>query len=405
MNFFALCFFAFLFLWNSISLSLKACIIGLLICLENFNSLFIVYCVTGSEILQRRNEPVSSLLETNNELYKNISLPVNRESTNEPAMSLICTVPSKFLTVSIIANYIDSIITLIIPFGLIAYFNIRITMCVMKVKEERMKIVASFKTGNANGSQKKSCGSDSNISPCSLNEESNGEKTGSSFCRTPLKRTNGQRRKSTRDLVNGISSERESSKRIKWDDSASGPQNKRTSSPISHDSGHDQSLQKTGGSLCEELDQKGSAKNPDQKCSCNVTDNVCRIYLHEDEVTLDSASVNYEAERESSNSHRTRKTASKVLSKMVDNTLAKPTSMNQNTKDENYRKNTPNGAPSSIEIKSTVKRSNYPSAESRVTKMLLLVSTVFLVLNLPSHAIRATAFIQVDKLFIKTIHS
>jgi hypothetical protein len=36
-----------------------------------------------------------------------------------------------------------------------------------------------------------------------------------------------------------------------------------------------------------------------------------------------------------------------------------------------------------------------PAAEFRVTKTLLLVSTVFLVLNLPSHAIRAFTFIHV----------
>lgn len=35
------------------------------------------------------------------------------------------------------------------------------------------------------------------------------------------------------------------------------------------------------------------------------------------------------------------------------------------------------------------------AAEVRVTKTLLLVSTVFLVLNLPAHAIRCAQFIQV----------
>jgi len=44
------------------------------------------------------------------------------------------------------------------------------------------------------------------------------------------------------------------------------------------------------------------------------------------------------------------------------------------------------------------------AAEVRVTKTLLLVSTVFLVLNLPSHAIRAFAFVEVSKQYEHTIH-
>lgn len=42
------------------------------------------------------------------------------------------------------------------------------------------------------------------------------------------------------------------------------------------------------------------------------------------------------------------------------------------------------------------------SSEVRVTKTLLLVSTVFLVLNLPAHAIRCYQLVQVSNLFIFT---
>lgn len=55
----------------------------------------------------------------------------------------ICSVPMNYYRVSEIANYLDTLITLIIPFALIAFFNVQIAICVWKFKKERQKIVSS----------------------------------------------------------------------------------------------------------------------------------------------------------------------------------------------------------------------------------------------------------------------
>lgn len=53
-----------------------------------------------------------------------------------------CTVPPEYYRVSEIANYLDSVVTLIIPFALITFLNIKIYISVWKYMHERQKLIA-----------------------------------------------------------------------------------------------------------------------------------------------------------------------------------------------------------------------------------------------------------------------
>lgn len=64
----------------------------------------------------------------------------------------ICSVPEVYYKVSEIANYIDSILTLIFPFFLIGFFNVRIAVTVWKLKDQRRNIVATTTANSTNGS-------------------------------------------------------------------------------------------------------------------------------------------------------------------------------------------------------------------------------------------------------------
>lgn len=55
----------------------------------------------------------------------------------------ICSVPKDYFRISEIANYLDSVVTLIIPFFLITFINVRIAICVWKLQRQRLNIVAT----------------------------------------------------------------------------------------------------------------------------------------------------------------------------------------------------------------------------------------------------------------------
>ncbi len=55
----------------------------------------------------------------------------------------ICSVPEDYYKISEIANYLDSVVTLIIPFFLITFINVRIAICVWKLQRQRLNIVAT----------------------------------------------------------------------------------------------------------------------------------------------------------------------------------------------------------------------------------------------------------------------
>lgn len=65
----------------------------------------------------------------------------NRNTTTDSHFR--CTVPKHYHKISEIANYLDMVVTLIIPFILITYFNVRIAISVWNLKEQRQQIVAS----------------------------------------------------------------------------------------------------------------------------------------------------------------------------------------------------------------------------------------------------------------------
>lgn len=66
-----------------------------------------------------------------------------QESTNIFTGGYICSVPRDYYRVSEIANYFDTLITFIIPFALIAFFNVQIALCVWRLNIERQKMIAS----------------------------------------------------------------------------------------------------------------------------------------------------------------------------------------------------------------------------------------------------------------------
>lgn len=60
-----------------------------------------------------------------------------------------CTVPNKYFKISEIANYVDSIITLIIPFTLITCSNIGIVMSVRRLSLQRNHLLSTSLSTNA----------------------------------------------------------------------------------------------------------------------------------------------------------------------------------------------------------------------------------------------------------------
>ncbi|CAL8074619.1 unnamed protein product [Orchesella dallaii] len=116
----------------------------------------------------------------------------------------ICTVPEGYYRISEIANYLDSVVTLIIPFFLITFFNVRIATCVWKLKNQRQSIVASS-AANINHHHSLRCSNKSSIHHSNTARNS---RSGSSTRRNHLskqpqysgtsQRENGQKPLSTR---------------------------------------------------------------------------------------------------------------------------------------------------------------------------------------------------------------
>lgn len=80
-------------------------------------------------------------------IAKVVEIPVYGEQHNQTNLTIsdnnhvkyayFCTVPSQFHKFSEIANYVDSAVTLLIPFLLITYFNVRIAVLVWRMNRER----------------------------------------------------------------------------------------------------------------------------------------------------------------------------------------------------------------------------------------------------------------------------
>ena len=212
-------------------------------------------------------------------------------------MLTLCSVREEHIYISSIASHIDSLLTLIFPFFIITYLNVRIAICVWKLKDQRKNIVASTK-----------------ISHSSSN--------------TLLQQAQLQQ--------------------------------------------HQQQL----------TSNKKDAPHPSSGCQNNV-----RLPSSRSNPLLNGMGNNSSSGGGSLNNHYVNSKSCRI------NMGSSSTSLNSGTAPNN---------PHLTAGRNTVHKgqsgsSSTSAAEARVTKTLLLVSTSFLVLNLPAHAIRAVAYVQVSK--------
>jgi hypothetical protein len=304
---------------------------------------------------------------------------------------LVCTVPLEYLTVSIVANYLDSMITLIIPFCLIAFFNMRIATCVWRLKDERKSIIAFPKSNN-------------------------GPTTTSGF-KAPTHKGRGVNRKQSSDF-DGESQHRRkrgnANRMSRVCVCGSIFQQQRTNSSSSLDS-----------PINEENNEVCSCKN-----NFNTGDNNCipvesKLNLFEENQELGKiqthSTLSLKGDAAPCGSSNNEAISSDISNvhlcslhhKKISRSSLNRTRSHKNKKDDNpnnsmtlnpthLRNEASNSTSSCSRAKSRFNKRlasvTYSSSETRVTKMLLLVSTVFLVLNLPSHAFRAASFIQVGNI-------
>lgn len=279
-------------------------------------------------------------------------------------MNLRCTVPFEYMTISTVANYLDSMITLIIPFCLITFFNMRIAVCIWKLKDQRMNIIAHAKINNKK-SGKSSRGirehfnkiirrevrqpknndeyGDGGVKPSS-NVESPGLYSFGSIIPKPTTSTR------TLDLREDDMDENEHFL----------GKNQLSGNPNNDNSNQSSSPKLRDGIPLSAKDVVSSKK------SSNVNDEV---------VIIDHETVRFQ----------NHSTCESLRPQSVPNFVDSANEIGNGHK-KGFQKR--GGGCSTT-------TSSYSASEYRVTKMLLLVSTVFIVLNLPSHAIRAASFIQV----------
>ncbi|CAG7728869.1 unnamed protein product [Allacma fusca] len=193
----------------------------------------------------------------------------------------LCSVRQEHVYFSSIASHIDSILTLILPFGIISYLNVRIAMCVWRLKDQREHLVAMAKITRQTGSN---------------------YGTGRTQVGFVYRSKYSGNRSPGRHVHNNTTHL-----------NSTNPNNYRSKSNLTVDFEPSESSTSSSAHCCSDFSRRN---------------------------------------------------------------------LNSNNNRRRMRKRRANNS------------SSYAKAETRVTKTLLLVSTVFLVLNLPSHAIRATTFIQ-----------
>lgn len=74
--------------------------------------------------------------------HEELGNPSKQYRIAEEKLVRVCTVPIYYHKISEVANYLDTMVTLVIPFIVITYFNVRIAVCVWKLKDEREQILA-----------------------------------------------------------------------------------------------------------------------------------------------------------------------------------------------------------------------------------------------------------------------
>jgi len=316
---------------------------------------------------------------------------------DEPVM-MMCTVPPEYLTISTVANYLDSMITLIIPFCLIAFFNIRITMTVWKLKDERKTILAPSKFNRTTLENTQGCSASTNqvgrvIAQAAGNDMPQRSKRGGS---ESSEQDNGEIRESSRKKIwrsRMIPHLCECRSLFK-----SSPSPNSQESPINSEAHELQSLERN----CD------AEATQNKSCFHHTTEIKEGEGLHPGENishVCPHCEKNNVCSEESGGRHGAAQSSDMIQ--------AKPSNSYQSQEQSGTPQRAVVGYSSSSDLRNSAaailtapgrlngripKRMTSVSSsasETRVTKMLLLVSTVFLVLNLPSHAIRAASFIQV----------
>lgn len=287
-----------------------------------------------------------------------------------------CTVPSKYITVSIIANYLDSVITLIVPFCLITYFNMRIAVCIWKLKDERKRMVVRVRTVNDKPLQR---------TPSTQTQQSKGLNTYFSRISRSSKRQEECQEMLPITKASGGGGESICLNNEKLEQAMTPMSNAETNETklgfqqeVNGEEENKFSFIKTAE--FEDF-ERATCSNKSLISSIRVCKNkmLCANHCNcNPDISTNNPSV-YKDEQNPS----LQKQQTKSLKNLIPKTINGIRGMNRRG---NFKENGNNIITQSVSTH---------SSEARVTKMLLLVSTVFLVLNFPSHFIRLTVFFQV----------
>jgi len=237
-----------------------------------------------------------------------------------------CNVPEEFENISAFFNYADSIFTLILPFCVIVFLNIRIVLCVWKITAQQEALISTNKQKTI-----------------TFNYHS-------SSIKRPLK---SQRK---HNFEGTMSMEAFQSMKHNWKCSSL------------------------------DLDEKGHDPPRFIKCTCSPTSSLTNSINH-----MDTGSPNNRTSNDATISKDTGN-----IRPSCSSGISGPLKKKKRNKYKKSEENDKMGNSSPSHSQYHYFRQTYPTTtEIRVTKTLLLVSTVFLILNFPAHVLRAIQFFQV----------
>lgn len=269
----------------------------------------------------------------------------------------ICSVPLEYYKISEFANYIDSVATLIIPFFLITFINVRIAACVWKLKDQRQHIVAGATTSIVHTSKEEE------------SESSSPLQERRSSCQYSETRVSCYQGRASTKLLRSHSERYKLCQQHRY-------------SAVPEQENHD-----TNESDSEKL-RSSRGFHQRKRTVVRFLDDAC----------------SEDRERATNFKWRpgTRNTTGLEdvrMMRLVGSNYAKMIALSYIlVKHAGTPHQTVHSGEHANPLGSKLRQQRNPgcSSEVRVTKTLLLVSTVFLVLNLPSHAIRCMQFIQVS---------
>lgn len=279
-----------------------------------------------------------------------LGAPTNTTKQDEsPTDISVCSVPKEFFKISEVSNYIDSILTLIIPFFMIAFFNTRIAITIWKLKDQRRTIVAApslHTSTNQNNNHRRNSqpyARHCTLQPCSIEESSSSS-------------------------------------------SATGV----TTMVIYH--GPQSNKQRKRNNICYMFrNKRATVKShavPGRKSNSPAGQSSPRV--HQDAIEM----TTFEAGWFEGRSWRERWKFDWVLLWFFSSPADPQPSITQGKVGESHV--------SPSRFGPVGRKKSTSSSEKRVTKTLLLVSLVFVLLNLPAHGIRCAQFIQVGLTWISS---